>query len=258
MVSQDNDMSLDRIYKMPIADVPLPEDMPPQSVPIAADATDEAFLVGEAGFTGWDALPTASIVGSWDAQTGLQEGQSYDNSEPPIVVGTPTHPVTADYAGWVRPLGNEAGRATGLLDSTRWAGHAEPKFLQDAQRYKDTDAPFTLEIFRVYHPGGTPEYPVAGWGWTVRMISDDPERDITARAVGLYSDPECTAYLYTTGAFVWNAVDEYYETYCPPGQVQPTDAQVNFALLLGAAQEGFFNLPEGGGEAGALFWSHNQ
>ncbi|GAF87580.1 unnamed protein product, partial [marine sediment metagenome] len=53
-------------------------------------------------------------------------------------------------------------------------------------------------------------------------------------------------------------VDSYFETYCPPGQVVATDAQVNFALLLGSAQEGFFNLPEGGGDAVSLFWSHDQ
>ena len=89
------------------------------------------------------------------------------------------------------------------------------------------------------------------------MISNDPGRDITARAIGVYSDPECTAYLYTTGAFVDDGSGNYY-TECPVGQRQPTDAQVNFALLLGAAQEGFFNLPEGGGDADAQFWQSDQ
>jgi len=88
------------------------------------------------------------------------------------------------------------------------------------------------------------------------MVSDDPVRDITARAVGIYSDPECTAYLYTTGAFVNEGGT--YLTRCPPGQVQPTAAQVNFALLLGSAQEGFFNIPEGAATVEALFWSKNQ
>jgi len=33
---------------------------------------------------------------------------------------------------------------------------------------------------------------------------------------------------------------------------------VNFALLLGSAQEGFFNLFEGGDETQALFWTSDQ
>ena len=37
--------------------------LPPQSVQIAVNAPDEAYLVGEAGFTEWDALPS-TLVGS--------------------------------------------------------------------------------------------------------------------------------------------------------------------------------------------------
>ena len=240
----------DRIYKVLTANIP--SDLPSQSVEIATNATETAYLVGDAGFTDWDALGT--LVGSWDSYTGLQEGQSYD-VDGTTVIGTPTHPVTADYAGWIRPLGNESGRATSLLDSTRWAGHAEPKFLQDGQRYTDSDSPFTLRITRVEHVAPDP-FP--GWGWSVEMLSDDPLRDITARAVGIYSDEECTAYLYTTGAFIQDGShDNNFYTECPVGQRTPNPDQVNFALLLGSAQEGFFNLPEGGGSTDALFWSHD-
>jgi len=248
-------MSFDRIYKIPSADAVWDDlnPLPPQSVQIAVDAPNEAYLVGEGGQADWDALPS-TLVGSWDADTGLQEGQSYD--EFGGVIGTPTYPVTSDYAGWIRPLGNETGRATGILDSPRWQGHVEQKFLEDDKRYPDTDAPFQLKLERVYHPGGEPAYPVAGWGWTVTMVSDDPLRDITARAVGIYSDPECTAYLYTTGAFINEGGT--YLTRCPPGQVQPTDAQVNFALLLGSLQEGYFNIPEGAAYGEALFWTKDQ
>ena len=244
---------IDRIYKILTASVP--PILPPQSVQIASNASESAYLVGSGGFAAWEAL-TSTMVGSWDSETGLQEGQTYSADSPSGIVGTPTHPVTADYADWIRPLGNDAGRATGLLDAMRWQGHAEEKYLQDDKRYPDTNAPFTLRLERVLHPGGEPEYPVAGWGWTVTMVSADPVRDITARGIGIYSDPECTAFLYTTGSF--NLEDGEYKTHCPPGQVQPTDAQVNFALLLGSAQEGFFNIPEGAGEAEALFWSKDQ
>ena len=291
-------MSLDRIYKIPIAD--LPADLPVQTVFVATDATNNAYLVGDGGFTDWDLLLTAGIVGSWDSSTGLQEGESYDTNEPPNVIGTPTHPVTADYASWVRPLGNDAGRATGLLDSMRWAGHIEQKFLETDNRYTSADSPFTLEIIREDH-GSTAlpwdtntvyalgDYATSGgmwrslqdanqgntpfggsafwefinqsgpWGWSVVMLSADPLRDITARAVGIYTDPECTIFEYTTGAFVQDGShgNNYY-TVCPPGNRLPAPDQVNFALLLGAAQEGFFNLPENSGTTEALFWASDQ
>lgn len=248
---------MDRIYGIPTADTAWDDlnPQPPQSVLIATNATESAYLVGSGGFSGWDALVSAYIIGSWDHVTGLQEGQSYD-IDGITVIGAPAHPVTADYEEWVRPLGNESGRATGLLDSPRWQGHAEQKFLQDDQRYKDTNAPFTLKITRVEHVAPDP-FP--GWGWSVEMLSEDPLRDITARAVGIYSDPECTAYLYTTGAFVQDGShNNNYYTECPTGQRTVTPDQVNFALLLGSIQEGFFNLPEGSDTTEALFWTKDQ
>ena len=148
-------MSILRIYKILTTDAQWQNDpdlpgfnpQPPQTAFIDTDATDTAYLVGSGGFTDWDAL-TSTIVGSWDSITGLQEGQTFDSAEPPNVVGVPLHPVTADYTGWVRPLGNKAGRATGPLDSLRWQGGVEPKFLQEDDRYTDSDDPFFLTITR--------------------------------------------------------------------------------------------------------------
>jgi len=294
-------MSIDRIYGIPTASAQWDElnPQPNQTVLIATNATESAFLVGSGGFAEWDALGTAYLIGSWDSETGLQEGQSWDDSEPPVVVGTPTHPATADYLEWIRPLGNEEGRATGLLDSMRWAGHAEPKFLQDDNRYPSTNTPFSLEIYRENIGVGasawdsvtqffTGDYATnggstwralqdslnqtpfggstfwefvntPGWGWSVEMLSADPLRDITARAISVYSDPECTLFLYTTGAFVQDGShgNNFY-TQCPVGQRTPTAAQVNFALLLGAAQEGFMNIPEGTEALESLFWAADQ
>ena len=299
-------MSLDRIYSILTADAQWQNDpdlpgynpQPPQSVQIATNATESAYLVGEGGFTDWDAL-TSTIVGSWDSSTGLQEGESYDSNEPPNVIGTPTHPVTADYATWVRPLGNDAGYATGILDSTRWAGHSEPKFLFEDNRYTPTDSPFTLEIIRqdygstalpwdtntVYATGefatsggmwvslqdgnqgntpfgGSPFWEFINqsgpWGWRVEVLSDDPQRDITARAIGVYSDPAATSFLFTTGAFINDGkYGDVFYTECPPGNRSANPDPVYFALLLGSAQEGIFQLdtPEDGSEATALFWS---
>ncbi len=299
-------MSIDRIYVIndpqwqPDPDLPNYFPVPQQSTLIAVDGLDEAYLVGSAGFTDWDLIGT--IVGSWDSETSLQEGQSWDEQDPPQVVGTPTHPVTADYATWIRPLGNDAGRATSILDSVRWAGHAEAKYLQDNQRYTDADSPFTLEITRqdygstalpwdtntVYAAGdfatsggmwvslqdnnqgntpfgGSPFWEFINqsgpWGWVVKMLSDDPARDITARAIGQYSDPEATAFLFTTGAFINDGkYGDVFYTECPPGNRDTNPDPVYFALLLGAAQEGIFQLdtPEDGSEATALFWSADQ
>jgi len=291
-------MSIDRIYGITTSAVPV--DLPPQTVQIAANLTETAYLVGDGGFADWSDLVTndgAYIVGSWDSDTGLQEGESYD--EFGMVIGTPTHPVTADYATWIRPLGNDAGRATGILDATRWQGHVEQKFLETDNRYPATNRPFTLEIYREnigadaqpwsavtqYFTGdyvtsggstwkalqdnlnqtpfgGSPFWEfinTPGWGWSVVMLSADPLRDITARGIGVYSDPECTAFLYTTGSFVQDGShNNNFYTECPAGQRTPAPAQVNFALLLGSAQEGYFNLPEGGDDVEALFWSSDQ
>ena len=278
-------MSLDRIYKILTVDaiwqndpdLPLYNPQPPQSVLIATDVTNSAYLVGEAGFTDWDAL-TSTIVGSWDSSTGLQEGESYDTNEPPNVIGTPTHPVTIDYATWIRPLGNESGIATGLLDSMRWAGHREEKFLLDDFRYTAADAPFTLRFTReaigigalawdsltqyftgdfVTHIGSTwvasqdslNQSPFGGsafwdlvsapgWGWKAEVLSDDPLRDITARAIAIYSDPAWTAFLYTTGAFSLDGTTGLYTAVCPPGNRTATPDPVYYSLLWGSIQEG--------------------
>ena len=93
--------------------------------------------------------PDSYIVGAWP-ETGLQLGQSWDDSDPPEVIGTPTYPVHADYTEFIRPLGNADRRATGDLDSLRWQGRPEEKYIQDAERYTDSDDPFVLTITRDY------------------------------------------------------------------------------------------------------------
>lgn len=292
----------DFIVTIPVADLPLPEDMPNPSVLMAEwnDTVDKvAFLYTAADISAWPVA--AEITGAWDSDTGLQDGQTYDGGG--AVIGTPNFPVTSDYGTFIRPLGNDAGEATGLLDSLRWAGHSEPKFLKDDFRYADSNAPFTLEIIRqdygstalpwdngtTYAAGdfatsggmwqslqdnNTGNTPFGGspfwefinqsgpWGWVVKMLSDDPGRDITARAIGVYSDPEATAFLFTTGAFVNDGkygAGVFY-TECPPGNRAANNDPVYFALLLGAAQEGIFQLidPDDGSEATALFWSADQ
>ena len=298
-------MSLDRIYKVLTTGIPLPEDMPSQTVQIATNATETAFLVGEGGQAGWDAVPGAAIVGSWDrsqvyADGYVQEGQAVD--ELGVVTGSPTHQITADLFGWIRPLGNYAdGSATGPLDSTRWQGAPEAKFAVDIDRYPPTDSPFTIQIDRQDIGATAPEYNAgttyqtgdyaysvpgtvwrslqdnnvgnaqfggsvwwefvnpSGWGWVCIVLSDDPQRTITARAIALYSDPEATNYLGTSGAFIQDgSYGNHYYCVCPTALYTSTRQDIYWALLFGAAQEGHYTLAESDDQIAAEFWEDIQ
>jgi len=273
---------------------------PAQSVKMAAynDGVDkEAYLAANSDIADWPA--SAYIVGAWDDATGLQAGETYDPNTGDVI-GSPLFPVQSDYADYIRPLGNQAGRATGLLDSLRWAGHPEQKFLFEDYRYTPINSPFTLEIIRqdygsdalpwdngtTYQTGdfatsggmwvslqdgnigntpfgGSPFWEFINqsgpWGWVVKMLSDDPSRDITSRAIGVYSDPECTIFQYTTGTYINDGkYGDVYYTECPSGNRLTNLEQVNFALLLGSAQEGFMNLPIESDVNTSLYWSSDQ
>lgn len=248
----------------------------------------------------WSGSPSATVLVAFTRDTGLQEGQSYDINDD--IVGTPTYPVASNYWTYVRPLGNEAGKATGPLRTLRWQGQPERRYVEgttssNLSEYPNTNAPFNLKITRedygstalpwdsgtTYNTGdfatsggmwrslqdnNINNTPFGGsaywefinqtgpWGWRVDMLSADPSRDITARAIGVYSDPEATSYLFTTGAFVNDGNGNYF-TECPAGNRTANADPIYFALLLGAAQEGIFALeaPEEGAEAQALFWA---
>ena len=88
-----------------------------------------------------------------------------------------------------------------------------------------------------------------------RLETSDPARDITARGIGIYSDPDWTSYLYTTGSFVDDGSGNYY-TECPVGQRTAAPDPVYFALHLGAAQEGTWQLI--GDVEERQFWGGNQ
>jgi hypothetical protein len=209
---------IDYLFAVPNADIPAP--LPPQTVYAADDGgTITAYLVGPGGFAEWDAMLTAYIVGAWDrdqeATDGyLQAGQTFNGS---TVEGTPTHPLQPDYLAYIRPMGNKDRSATGDLDSIRWQGHPEAKWLQDDDRYLDTDDPFVLTITRddntypawdsgttydngvkVMHagtswasqqvnnlnhepgaPGSGPWWLATefGWGWTATMIEPAVSQD---------------------------------------------------------------------------------
>jgi hypothetical protein len=151
-------MSIDTIVALPAADAVWDDlnPQPGQSVLMAEyddGVVKQAYLV--TGYNAPDWPVSTYIVGAWDNeqindQGNLQEGQTFD-VDGTTVLGTPTHALASDYVAFIRPLGNNAGRATGFLDSLRWQGHSEGKFLADANRYTDTDDPFILTISRDDH-----------------------------------------------------------------------------------------------------------
>ena len=207
---------------------------------------------------GWG--PNMRLLAGHSEQSGLHEGQYLDGEG--VVQGTPTYPVHADYDNYLLALGNDAdtGEATNLIVGGIWQGHAEFRMAQDDKLYLPHNAPFSLEITRTYtDDDGWGHIP---WGWRVDMISEDPQRDITARAIGVYSTPACQHpqdYLYTTGAFVDDGNGNYY-TECPVGQRKANPEPVYFALLLGSIQEGIWRLEglEKGSKEKRLFWKRNQ
>ncbi len=220
---------------------------PQPAVLIATNATHNAYLSHSTA--DWSAI-AHTVVGEWDEQTGA-----------------PLIPVGDDYAEWINPFGNVDGKATGAPDSTRWQGHGEKKLYHyevdetdpenviiTAQDSPDDNQAFSLLIERQFiEDDGFPDIP---HGWKVTMVSEDPNRDVTARGIGIYSDPEATQFLYTTGAFVPDG--ETFSTVCPVGQRTADKVQINFALLLGSAQEGIWNLPIGTDSGERRFWEKDQ
>jgi hypothetical protein len=165
----------------------------------------------------------------------------------------------ADYQLW-RPLGNDNGVATGDLTGQGrqgWAyryqeyNDADPENIVTSL-YPITNMPFELKIERQYiDDDGFPQIP---HGWKVTMISEDPQRDITARGIGVY-DANWN-YLYTTGSFVPDG--NTYSTVCPVGQRTADEVDVYFKLLLGSAPEGEWVLPVGQQEDLRQFWAADQ
>ena len=291
-------MSIDYVFAVPTPDIPLPEDMPAQTAFIADDGgTLTAYLVGEAGFAAWDALPTSYVVAAWDltqeSEDGyLQAGQTFDNGS---VIGSPTHPLQPVYLAYIRPMGNVAGRATGELDSLRWAGHPPAKWLNDDDRYTTDEHPFKLQVVRennvwpawdsvtTYAVGEKVMHNATGWqsqqsgnlnnepgpgpwwastefgfGWVCEVLEPmDTQRDIQNRKVTVYTEIECINVLYSTGAFTQNGGP--WKTSAPSGNWTATPDDVYFALTtIGNVQEGCWALLAGTDETTAEFWDQDQ
>lgn len=176
------------------------------------------------------------------------------------------------------PHGNrEDGKATGLEQFQHtWAGwhphhrmFGEPTALEDVVRiYPAEVRPYHAQIRHKYF--NTPETPAStGWGFRVELAGKGYPRQPSARAIGSYTDPECTIFEWTTGAFQlgpseWQAGEdgeplEVWFTDSWDGARMEEKKDWHIAFLLGSAQEGHQTLPITANEKGVeyLFWEYN-
>ena len=167
----------------------------------------------------------------------------------------------------IRPFGNNSdGTATGMLLYTHLAGFPTRLF-DNGEVYPAGSQPFDAECRHKYFD--TPATPSStGWGFRYELIGKAETRDPSARAIGVYSDHECTQYLWTTGALQLGNSDWQTDDLGNPIEVWYTDSwdgdrpddqkDWHIALLLGSAQEGHQTLPAGSQGIHYLFWEFDQ
>lgn len=208
---------------------------------------------------------------------GIYLGDGYSPAPDGAIIIIEQDGVVLDRAEYlaIRPLGNENGQATGSLDYQHFAGAARrvmnPAATDPVERaYPPDNLPFAIEVrHKEFTGNANPEWD--GWGWRAEIVGGAASRDPAARAIGIYSDPECLNYLYTTGAFTqqssaWqtDAAGEpltVWATEYNPGLLgYPNDAKapVHHACLLGSAQEGHATLWPDQVSAYHEFWDHDQ
>lgn len=180
----------------------------------------------------------------------------------------------AEYLA-IRPLGNEEGKATDQLNYQHFAGAARRVMNLAAtdpvvRAYPEDNLPFAIEVrHKLFTGNANPVWD--GWGWRAEIVGGAASRDPAARAIGIYSDPECLNYLYTTGAFTqqpsaWQTDAAgvpliVWATEYNPGLLgYPNDIpqDVHHACLLGSAQEGYATLGAMQVSAYHEFWEHDQ
>ena len=173
-------------------------------------------------------------------------------------------PVHSDY-DIIRPFGNDEGEASDRLDLHHFQGHAQ-RDVQTAPvadtlaEYPPDNQPIVLTMDRWMDD--TPGWEGNGWKATIEF--SDPTRPPNARAIGIYD--ENWNYLYTTGAFIETQIGTdpegepimRWQTHNPPGRATPEKEPVYYALLLGSAQEGRFELPVDRESVVRLFWEGDQ
>jgi hypothetical protein len=75
----------------------------------------------------------------------------------------------------------------------------------------------------------------AQWGWRAEMNVQSGDFEPGVRAVAIYSDANHQDYLYTTGAFAWDAIAQRWVTEWNPGNTSKQD--FHWAVLYASLQE---------------------
>lgn len=177
----------------------------------------------------------------------------------------------------IRPLGNAAdGRAVAGLRFHHFMGDWHPKLGNPAsvdpveRLYPDGNRPLAIEVrHKLFTGNANPAWD--GWGWRAEIVGGAAARSPAARAIGIYADAECTAYLYTTGAFTQQASAWQTDSSGAPLTVWATEynpgllgydndakQDVHHACLLGSSKEGFATLRSDQASAYHEFWEHPQ
>lgn len=166
----------------------------------------------------------------------------------------------------LRPLGNnQDGSATKPLLPPDWQGLSQA-MLTATSFYPTTNEPFDVEIrhktFTFAKDG------VDGEGWRAEMHGSYTTRDPGVHAIAWYSDPECTQYIGTTGAFVQSTsewqVDEsgnpltVWATNASLGHLEITKVDWHLALLEASVQRGYQTLGVDDVSIRYLFWENVQ
>lgn len=192
--------------------------------------------------------------------------------------GKKTEPFDEVLYQEIVPLGNNPdGSATCHLGFSTWAG-AEKRMCGDedsadpmVQLYPGTP-PFEIMVEHFWYE----QAEFSGFGFLAEIKGGAETRDPSVRAMGVYSDPECTAYLWTGGAYQLgpsrlgqidevgdeegNGVGEPLMVWfsdTPAGQRTQEQKDWHLACLFGSAQEGHATL-EVGESLLLQFWDHNQ
>jgi hypothetical protein len=238
-------------------------------------ANPDAYFPGDI-----ETSPYRAIV-----QTGEHEGQAILNithTENPtlpgdtLVLGADPHTGMLtepfDSALWqaIRPYGNNPdGSATGYLGYHSWAGVplrmlGDPNSTDLMERLYPDVPPFEIMVGHYWYE----QAEFSGYGFLAEITGGADSRDPSARAMAVYSDPECTQYLWTGGAYQLGPsrlgqVDEegvplqVWFSDTPPGQRTAQEEEWHLACLFGSAQEGHATLPVGG-ELLLQFWDRIQ
>jgi hypothetical protein len=220
----------------------------PEMMPVTIYTSDQEWHVYLSSSDTTEDYAGSKLIGGWDDD------------------GIAITSLDFDFAEYLQPAGLIDGEAPTTLAINNWLGAKPeravqetpvegtlPQFPADAQPYQVTATRTNIT------DDGFAQIP---HGFTFRIAFAAPDTQPTARSFGVYSDAECTQYLWTPGAFVNAGTDDdgntIWQINCPVGQRTAEPQEWHFAMLLGAAQVGKFTLPVGQESTTRYFFEANR